>query len=134
MNYIENARKMRPIIERAVQSLPDNDALETVTLHPVWRTDTVYTVDYRVRYDGMLYSCITGHTAQATWAPDVSPSLCARVLVEDGKILPWVQPDSTNPYMAGDKVTHNGKTWVSDVDNNVWEPGVYGWTEYVEEV
>ena len=23
----------------------------------------------------------------------------------------------------------NGKTWVSLVDNNVWEPGVYGWTE-----
>ena len=30
-------------------------------------------------------------------------------------------------YNIGDKVTHNGKTWVSDVDNNVWEPGVYGW-------
>lgn len=48
---------------------------------------------------------------------------------EDGEVLPWEQPDSTNPYMTGDKVTHNGKTWVSDVDNNVWEPGVYGWTE-----
>ena len=23
----------------------------------------------------------------------------------------------------------NGKTWVSLADNNVWEPGVYGWTE-----
>ena len=22
-----------------------------------------------------------------------------------------------------------GKTWISDIDNNVWEPGVYGWTE-----
>lgn len=36
-------------------------------------------------------------------------------------------PDSTNPYMTGDKVTHNGSTWVSTCDNNVWEPGVYGW-------
>ena len=134
MNYIENARKMRPIIEQAVQSLADSGALKTVTLYPIWRTDTVYAVDYRVRYDGILYRCITGHTSQATWTPDASPSLWARVLVEDGKILPWVQPDSTNPYMAGDKVMHNGKTWVSDVDNNVWEPGVYGWTEYVEEV
>lgn len=31
--------------------------------------------------------------------------------------------------LTGDKVAHNGKTWVSDVDNNVWEPGVYGWIE-----
>lgn len=44
-------------------------------------------------------------------------------------IIEWQQPDSTNPYMKDDKVTHNGKTWVSDIDNNVWEPGVYGWTE-----
>lgn len=29
----------------------------------------------------------------------------------------------------GGKVTHNGKTWVSDIDNNVLEPGLHGWTE-----
>ena len=37
----------------------------------------------------------------------------------------------TNPYKKGDKVTHNGSTWVSTVDNNVWEPGVYGWEKAV---
>ena len=41
----------------------------------------------------------------------------------------WEQPDSTNPYAKGDKVTHNGKTWISTADGNVWEPGVYGWEE-----
>jgi hypothetical protein len=41
--------------------------------------------------------------------------------------LPWQQPDSTNGYMRGDKVTHNGFVWISDLDNNVWEPGIYGW-------
>ena len=41
----------------------------------------------------------------------------------------WAQPDSTNPYMKGDRVTHNGHTWESDIDNNVWEPSVYGWTQ-----
>ena len=28
----------------------------------------------------------------------------------------------------GDKVTHNGLRWISEADSNVWEPGVYGWT------
>ena len=28
----------------------------------------------------------------------------------------------------GDKVTHNGLRWISAADSNVWEPGVYGWT------
>ena len=41
----------------------------------------------------------------------------------------WVQPDSTNPYQVGDKVTHNDAVWESDTDNNIWEPGVYGWTK-----
>ena len=30
---------------------------------------------------------------------------------------------------AGAKVSHSEKKWTSDLDNNVWEPGVYGWTE-----
>ena len=50
-------------------------------------------------------------------------------LISTGAPLPWEQPESTNPYMKGDKVTHAGKTWVSTIDNNVWEPGVYGWEE-----
>ena len=36
-----------------------------------------------------------------------------------------------SPYMQGDKVTHGGKTWVSAIDNNIWEPGVYGGEEDV---
>jgi C-terminal processing protease CtpA/Prc len=42
-------------------------------------------------------------------------------------------PDSPaeKHLQIGDKVTHNGKVWESIVDNNSWEPGVYGWTEIV---
>lgn len=126
------ALKIRANIETGAQSLPDESALETVSLYPMWRTGMVYSADYRVRYDGVLYRCLIAHESQETWTPAVSPSLWARVLVEDGKILPWEQPDSTNPYMIGDKVTHNGQTWISDVDYNTWEPGVYGWAEVAE--
>lgn len=124
--------RIRTNIETGSQSIPDESALETVSLFPVWRTGTAYAVDFRVRYNDILYRCITAHESQETWTPDVSPSLWAKVLIPDENVIPeWEQPDSTNPYSAGDKVTHNGKTWVSDVDNNVWEPGVYGWTEVV---
>lgn len=68
--------------------------------------------------------------SQPDWNPAAAPSLFAKVLIPDPEVIPeWEQPDSTNPYHIGDKVTHNGKTWVSTVDNNVWEPGVYGWEE-----
>lgn len=129
MSIISEARKLRPIIEQAMQSVDGQDALDAVDLYPAWATGTTYEVGYKARYNGILYRCLTAHTSQNDWTPDAAPSLWAKVLVEEGEILPWEQPDSTNPYMTGDKVTHNGKTWVSDVDNNVWEPGVYGWTE-----
>ena len=43
---------------------------------------------------------------------------------------PWKQPTGGHDaYKKGDKVAHKGKTWVSTVDANVWEPGTYGWEE-----
>lgn len=130
MSHIEKARKLRVIIEEAVQSLTDDIALQSVTLHPLWASGVTYAVGFKARHDGTLYKCLTAHTAIDDWKPEVAPSLWAKVLIpNDGTIPAWEQPDSTNGYMIGDKVMHNGKTWVSDVDNNVWEPGVYGWSE-----
>ena len=46
----------------------------------------------------------------------------------------WVQPtDATNAYPKDWTVSHGGKTWVSLTPANVWEPGVSGWREVVEE-
>lgn len=132
MSIIENAMKLRKIIEEAVQSLRDETALDAVTLHPLWESGTDYVAGFKVRYADTLYKCLTAHTAQDGWTPDNAPSLWAKVLVEDGTILPWQQPDSTNGYSKGDRVMHNGFVWASYVDNNVWEPGVYGWSKEVE--
>lgn len=129
MNYIIEARKLRPIIETAVQSLSDDVAVQSAILYPTWAAAIKYEVAYRVLYKDTLYRCLTVHISQEGWTPDVSPSLWAKVLVVDDTVLPWEQPESTNPYMKGDEVVHNDKTWISDIDNNVWEPGVYGWTE-----
>ena len=83
-------------------------------------------------HGGVLYKVLQAHTSQETWKPDASPSLFAKVLIPDYNAIPaWEQPDSTNAYMKGDQVTHYGKTWESDIDNNVWAPGVYGWSEVV---
>lgn len=124
----ELARKLRPLIEKAAAGLTDADALEAVQLFPMWDMTAAYAINDRVRYDGTLYRCLQAHTAQETWTPTDAPSLWAKVLIPDPDTVPeWEQPDSTNPYAKGDKVTHNGKTWVSTIDGNVWEPGVYGW-------
>lgn len=132
MSIVDRARELRAVIEGNAQTMTDNDALEAVELFPVWGEGEAYYVGERVQHGGVLYEVLQAHTSQDGWEPDKAPSLFAKVLIPDPDVIPeWEQPDSTNPYMKGDKVTHNGKTWVSVVDNNVWRPGVYGW-EIVE--
>lgn len=128
MISLQHANELRAVMEQQAVSLTDETALEVPELFPKW-TPRAYAVGERVRYGGILYKCIQAHEANETWTPTDAPSLWARVLIPDPEVIPeWVQPDSTNPYMKGDKATHNGQTWESDIDNNVWEPGVYGWS------
>lgn len=127
------AVQLRAVIETQMQSADDETALQAPTLYPVWSPTGDYVNGYRVRYNGTLYKCLGTHSAQEDWTPADAPSLWTKVLIPDPDTVPeWEQPDSTNPYSAGDKVTHSGKTWTSDIDNNVWEPGAYGWTEVTE--
>ena len=63
---------------------------------------------------------------------DIARSVLAAQGITDGD--EWVQPtDATNAYPKDWTVTHDGKTWVSLTPANVWEPGVSGWREVVEE-
>lgn len=112
------------------EAVNDEQAVLAIDLYPQWAIDVKYEIGDRVLYDSVLYKVLQAHTSQADWMPDVSVSLFAKILIPDPTVIPeWKQPESTNPYMKGDKVTHNGKTWVSNIDNNVWEPSVYGWDE-----
>lgn len=132
----KEAVKYRQAIEVAAESFSDDIALEYPKLYPSWSSLSVsYETGQRLRYNGILYKVLQDHTSQDGWTPDVSPSLFAKVLIPDANVIPeWEQPDSTNPYMAGDKVTHNGKTWESLIDNNVWEPGATGTESLWKEV
>lgn len=130
MTLIEKARQLRAYIEKASASLDDADALNAIELYPVWADDVSYVAGDRVRYDGVLYKCLQDHTAQVDWIPTAASSLWAKVLIPDPDVIPeWEQPDSTNPYMAGDKVILDGVIYVSLIDNNVWKPTDYpaGW-------
>ena len=75
MNYVANARKLRPIVEQAMQSIDGNDALTAKTLYPLWAVGVAYTKGFKVQYGGKLYRVLTAHTSQADWTPDVSTSL-----------------------------------------------------------
>ena len=117
-------------------NLDDETAMEIADLYEPWEIGKAYTegtiVKYGVNADGetQLYTVIQAHTSQASWTPDTAVSMFKAVGFTDSGVSVWTQPlGATDAYMKGDIVSHNDKTWTSDIDNNVWEPGVYGWTE-----
>jgi hypothetical protein len=80
---------------------------------------------------GKLYRSIHTVTnpAQNT-RPSETPSMWVAVADPSEEYPEWSQPiGSHDAYNMDAKVSHDGKHWKSDVNNNVWQPGVYGWTE-----
>ena len=124
----ELARKFRKFIEQMSENATDEEALDNILAFPKWEVGKEYVKDERIRYENVLYKVLQNHTSQSDWTPDVAVSLFVKVSIEE--YPQWVQPvGSHDAYQKGDKVTHKEKHWVSDVDNNTWEPSVYGWTE-----
>lgn len=126
-DVMEAVKKM---LKSTASDLSDEEALEVAAIYPTWigKVGAEVAAGERYWYDGKLYKVIQTHTVQEDWTPDTVPALFAEVSIAE--IPEWAQPaGAQDAYMAGDKVRHNGKTWESEVDANVWEPGVYGWNE-----
>lgn len=131
---MRNAMKLS--INANASSFTTEELLSVSTMFDEWAVGSNYKTGKVIRYNGGLYKVLQDVTgSQAEHTPDVASSLYKRISEPgpDG-IFSWVQPlGATDAYSIGSKVTHNGKTWQSSVDNNVWEPGVYGWTEVTKQ-
>ena len=124
------ARNFRPFIEKLAKEIDDTEAIDHPEAFPLWKVDVAYLKDDRVRYNDTLYKVLQPHTSQSDWTPDVAVSLFVRIDDPAIEFPEWVQPSGAHDaYSLGAKVSHNGLHWISTVDNNVWEPGVYGWEE-----
>ena len=124
----QEAIAYRAKIERAASFQDDETALHPIELFPKWRPDIAVLADERYQDEGILYRCIQAHTTQANWKPKDTPALWTVVSLEEWP--EWVQPTGAqDAYNKDDKVSHNEKHWISDVDANTWEPGVFGWSE-----
>lgn len=101
MSYIENARKLRPIVEQAMQSIDGNDALTAMSLYPEWSAGTAYTeavgrgVGFKVRRNGNLWRVLQAHTSQVGWEPENAASL-------------WEQINETHSGELSDPIPYDG--------------------------
>lgn len=111
-------------------NIDDVTAAEHADLFSPWAYPVNYIKDQIRRHNGALYRCLSDHTSQADWTPDTAPSLWVGISDPAEEWPKWGQPvGAHDSYNTGDKVSHDGKHWISNTDGNVWEPGVYGWTE-----
>lgn len=143
MNKVQNALELRKALQLFLSTLDidsyQQEMLEVPTVFPkyvvgkTYKTKEIFTYGENSVGDPQLYQVLQDHTSAEEWTPDTATSLYKKVGVTEDGTATWVQPlGATDAYMTGDIVSHNDKIWVSDVDNNVWEPGVYGWSEKTE--
>ena len=104
------AHEYRRKIEHAAQYQPDADALESIELFPLWKPDTHYEKDERVRYEDKLWRIMQAHTAQAHQPPSIdTASLYTEVtLASAGETA-----DYPIPY-NGNMELHSGKYYAQD--------------------
>lgn len=111
----------------------DVTASEQSMLFAAWVPGVDYSAGQLRQYNSILYRCVQAHTSQTGWEPDVAASLWAATNDPAEEWPAWSQPvGAHDAYAAGDKVTHNDQHWISTIDSNVWEPGVYGWDAVTE--
>ncbi len=131
------ALQLRRAIELLVQTAPitEENALVIADLYELWTVGADYSSGHIIKYgaddngDTNLYFVLQQHTSAENWTPDKTHALYKRIGFNEGGIPVWVQPlGAADAYVKGDKVSHKNAVWVSDIDGNVWEPGVYGWT------
>ena len=135
-DLVEQAQAIRAGMQALARTASDAVLLaQPMAMYDEWSAESVaYTLNDIRQYNGLLYRCVQAHTSQATWTPEAAASLWTRIADPAQEWPEWIQPTGAhNAYAKGARVSHNGKHWISDVDANVWEPGVYGWTEQAEE-
>lgn len=127
---------MEAVSAIAFVSLAETGTIDEVTaaehtdLFSPWAENIAYGVGNIRSHGENLYRCVQAHTSQGDWAPDAAPSLWVKIGDPAEEYPEWSQPvGAHDAYSEGDKVSYSNKHWESTVDNNVWQPGVYGWDE-----
>lgn len=131
-DILEQAKAIRAATQTLAAYAPDDAALAApAVLFDEWSASSVTYAKGDIRqYNGLLYRCVQAHTSQSDWTPAAAASLWTRIADPTQEWPEWIQPTGAHDaYANGAKVSHNGKHWVSTANDNVWEPGVYGWEE-----
>ena len=137
----EHAQQGKDVSSLVFVALAQTEQVDDVTvtehyeLFPQWDIHWTGSRGAIVQDGGELYRALHDIGAGQNAKPSATPSLWKKVGNPNEEWPEWSQPIGTlDAYKLGDKVTHGGKKWTctgvgGDGIYNVWQPGVYGWTE-----
>lgn len=123
MSYIEDARKLRPIIEQATASLDDKTASEAAVLFPSLKGDgSLVRAGTRINHNGVIKKAAVDLWDTAENSPDKAPTLWEDLQYRDGyRIIPEVI--TVTSAFAKDKCGWWGDVlYRSLIDGNVHNP------------
>lgn len=131
MNYVEQAKKLRPIIEKAMASVDDETALSSVELFPTLKgVGELVKAGTRINWNGKIYRASVDLWDTPENTPDTAPTLWAEiVLAEDNyRVIPDVITAEL-AFALGEKGWWKDKLYESLLTANVWTPDQYpnGW-------
>lgn len=109
----------------------DEDAYTMRYLYGEWSGNGLtYKANDRLMYNDKFYKVLQDHTSQSDWTPDTATSLYVEIADPSNEYPEFKQPAGAHDaYAKGDKVTFEGKKYVSLIDANTWSPSAYsqGW-------
>jgi len=130
---LHQALLFRKKLDDLLSKLSIEESLENIILFEEWEIGHHYNRNTKRRYNGLLYNCEQAHVSQADWTPDITAALWTRVYEEEWPT--WKAPTGAHDaYRIGKKVSHNDRHWINQLDYNIYEPGVYGWVEYIDNI
>ena len=134
------AKQFRRALEIFAEAITDDSTLmEIADIYPTdkvgheYKTGNVFGWGVNADNETQLYQVLQNHVSSEDWKPDEAVSLYKKIGITPSGYPIWTQPyGATDAYQTGDIVQHKESLWISTCDNNVWEPGVYGWNPYKE--
>ena len=130
MSYIEDARRLRPIIEQATASLDDKTASVAAVLFPTLKGDgSLVKAGTRINYNGAIKKAAVDLWDTAEDSPDNAPTLWEELQYRDGyRIIPDIIT-VTSAFAKGECGWWDDVLYRSVIDANVYTPEQYanGW-------
>ena len=130
MTYMEQARKLRPIIEQATESLDDQTASDSVALFPHLKGDgSLIKSGKRINWNGVLKQATVDLWDTTENNPDNAPSLWTDIAYREGiRVIPETITAGL-AFTKGERGWWGDALYASTMDANVWTPEQYpaGW-------